>query len=285
MSTILKIFVGFLNFIVAALLIRNALITIKVKGKILSNKIYITILVVVLIASSIYTIIDGYDAGRSNDEISNLQKKIDTLNIELKIARSDRDEILSSTVSSNVKLIELQNSLNPFLILALEKYPGIDTTLALSKLYKEIDQIKINVHEVSLQSEFKPINTQSRSQIISNLRKSETLKNVQFMICDWSGRLANKLIANEISDIIKEAGLPCQVKNMFGMQGGYIVPPVEINVDPNNIKAYNEFVQVFEPLFYEYTPKRRSKGGYGNLLRVRIFGSPTFKLDGRIKYQ
>jgi hypothetical protein len=92
------------------------------------------------------------------------------------------------------------------------------------------------------------------------------------------------MVSKEINDIIIESGLSSRVKNVMGQQGGYIPPPIEINVDPINIQAFDEFVIAFEPLFYNYKPGLRAKKGMANTIRVRIFGTPTFKLDGRIKY-
>jgi hypothetical protein len=285
LSTLIKIVVGFLNFVIAAFLIKNEFSKIKLKGKISTDGIYIILLIVIMILTTVYTIIDGYDASKSNYQIQNLNNSLNSMTSELNIAKNDRNNILTNLVSSNVKLKEIQNKLDPFLSIALKKYPNTDTTEALGKLYDEIDKIKKDIVEVSLQAEFKPIAQQVKEQILSELKKSVTLRNIQFLINDWSGKPVNQLVAKEIGDIIKSSGLSTDIQNSFGAQGGYIPPPIEINVEPDNAEVYTEFVRIFKPLFFDYEPKLRAKKGMGNILRVRIFGSPSFKMDGRIKYQ
>ncbi|OGU60616.1 MAG: hypothetical protein A2455_07330 [Ignavibacteria bacterium RIFOXYC2_FULL_35_16] len=285
LSTLIKIAVGFINFVIAAFLIKNEFSKIKLKRKVSPNGIYIILLIVIMILTTVYTIIDGYDANKSSIQIQNMNNSLNTMTSELNVAKNDRDTILNNLVSSNVKLKEIQNKLDPFLSIALKKYPNTDTTEALRKLFNEIDKIKKDIVEVSLQAEFKPIIQSVKEQILTELRKSVTLQNSQFLINDWSGKPVNQLVAKEIGDIIRSSGLSSELQNSFGAQGGYIPPPIEINVEPDNVNAYTEFVRIFKPLFFDYQPKLRVKKGMGNILRVRIFGSPSFKMDGRIKYQ
>lgn len=285
LSTIIKIFVGLVNFIIAAFLIKSDFNEIKIKGRIPSNKIYLYLLVIVMLFTTVYTILDGYDANKSSNLIGTLKNDLNAVNSELKTAKKDREVMLFNLVSSGVKLKDIQDKLAPFSSLALKKYPDLDSTSALKKLYEEINKIKEDLVEVSLQSEFKSVSQKMKNDISSELKKSALLKNIKFILADWSGRPVNQLVSKEMGDIIKSAGLSCEIQNGFGSQGGYIPPPIEINVEVGNTNVYNEFIKIFKPLFFDYQPKLREKGGMGNDLRIRFFGSPSFKMDGRIKYQ
>jgi hypothetical protein len=284
LSTILKIIVGFLSFVISAFLIKSEWSDIKFKNKISSKNISIFLLILIMGITTWYTVLDGYNVSESNNKAIELNKTIDSISIELKFAKKDREDILSNLLSSNLKLKEIKNSLDPFLVLAIKKYPETDTIIALKRLYNEMNEMKKDIVEISLQSEFKKIEQSLSDQIISDLKKSVNLKECKIVISDWTGSTINQQVAKEINDIFNMAGVSSIIENSFGMQGGYIPSPIEINVDPDNIEASDEFIKIFKTFFYDYQPKPRPKKGMGLTIRIRIFGNPSFKMDGRIKY-
>jgi hypothetical protein len=120
LSTILKIIVGFLSFVIAAFLIKSELNDFKLKNKISSKNINISLLILIMGITTWYTVLDGYNASESNNQAVELNKTIDSISIELKVAKKDRGDILSNLISSNLKLKEIKNTLDPFLVLAIK---------------------------------------------------------------------------------------------------------------------------------------------------------------------
>jgi|GEM_PF-6749319 len=216
---------------------------------------------------------------------NHLAENIVTIKNELSDTIHERDNINSKLDFANGKLKVISEQIKPFLILATKKYPRIDSTVALKKLYNEIEIVKKQVHQVSIQDTFLPLESDIKTTLVKDLQFSQLLKNTSVLIEDWTGINTNRQFVQELVDILKEAGISASKIEAMGIQGGYSPPPIEINVIPENRALFEEFIELTKMIFFDFKPQIRPKRDMpDNLIRLRIFGRPRFNEKGQVCY-
>lgn len=289
-STILKIVVAFLSFVISGFLIRHEFKRASAHGKLLGfEKAYVFVLGLIMVATSIYTVIDGYDAIKSQRMIESLQAGISEITVDLNLAKNEHNDLLKRLNDADTKLDNANAKLDefkPFIDLAVKRFGDKDTSSALQMLYGELESLKKNVKQVSIQFDYRQLSGDLRKKVVDNLKNCNLCRDVLFEIGDAAGRPANRQISRDLAKILESAGLNVQLNDMTLMQGAYIPPPIETNVNPASLDLEKQFIEAIGPIFSNFRPKLRMKNSMGTKrLRFLIYGTPKFDESGRISFE
>ena len=226
-----------------------------------------------------------------NKNIDNALKKLpnefNMLNAKLMEAKNERANL-------KVEINSLESKLDPFIKLALNKYPNISIEEALEKLAGEIEILKKQSAElakadkqIATQNIYRPLIDHLRGDIISRLKSlGQKYKNYNILITvsyEAASR-SRQLIAKDLTEILNSAKIvtkgPNSQQTFFSSKGE--PPKVRISCRAEDESLAQDLFNILKDFIKSDFAGKACKECEKGKLTISIYGEPIFLPDGTL---
>lgn len=162
-----------------------------------------------IFAAVVTTIIVINDHNTAN----NIQKNINDIKISSEKAVSDAEE---REEIAQYKRAELKAMLDPFIKIAERKYPGTDTNLALSKLARDIEEVKEEVKELAARDIYHPLTNDKKQELLNILKtlcKRHQLSLPEIKLCIQQGNKNRNRVCEDFVNYLTLSGFRAKIES------------------------------------------------------------------------
>jgi hypothetical protein len=206
------------------------------------------------------------------------------------IQRQDRE--LATLRHENQNLVVENNRLkivlDPVERKAKELYPDLEASAAISKLAKDLEDVR----NLATRVEFKPLSVELRKQVLADLNQVHQLsagEKVRFVIGYEHGSEGRAKLAEELAKLLKESGMSVvfQGAGEYSTVGQSFETPVRVfvHLDSPAQNLYHGTAPAISRLLTSGVVGLGNPNTDTNEVVVQILGIPAFLPDGSVIFQ
>ena len=244
------------------------------------------LLVLLLIISTCATIAvvasDHRSSQKLEEQVSGLRMEAGTRESAAKQERAVLQE----------EVVRLEQKLDPFLKVALARFPNLAPESALQRLSEEIDvlrertmQLETATESIARRDHYRPVDAAIRERVVGRLRSLGATgagDGLAVSIYADTGDRNRQLVAAEFAEILREAGFEVAGPSSGITFSEGVLPSIRFKYHPDDRKDVRAFAEALDGLFAGEVSGRPQESHERGKLAISIYGTPMFAPDGSV---
>lgn len=252
--------------------------------------VFLIVISVALIFSSITIYLDDISSNDLKDQISSLQKYYEESD-SLASLREDNAKLERNNLNKQIE--ELSTQLTPFLEIAVIKYPNLRPDEAMNQLQNEIKDIRKQTSALQEKTDYienrniyKPLERTLKNNMIHSLERIVNIyPDIHLIISVETGNPLRQSIAEEIKEILNQSGITnLEIRPtttyFTGVPSNCIIKVRKVDEDVAQI-----FFRPFTDNFFVTKPVGKFDDSLNkDSFILHIVGNPFFEKNGKVNF-
>jgi len=255
------------------------------------KRIFLTLLILSLLFSVVIIIIDDVENKNKHDYVvqrnDKLKTQIDSL---IRITQTSENNATDRDIILQSKINELNDKLEPFVKLAIKKYPNMKIEDALSKLQLDLIETK----KLATRDIYKSLSSNLKESLITSLsdyvKNQKSIPVIKFYV--QQGNQNRYQVVNDLIEILNKAGIKATIGAMglfpqSGPQYG-----VEIHTNSQYVAFINKLLEIVKDgynlnsgIAVRDSEEWKNEGKFPDgEIQLIVSGTPLFSEDGKVTF-